>query len=89
MISLAVARIVADHFINAARTPGDRREIDHYEFEQGFVFWEVEPPGPDPLRPPASVGAGCVVVDRITGEPSSWPAMAAVEIARRYPEGSA
>ena len=58
--------------------------IGAYAFDDGFVLWAETPPPADPTVPPATVGDGCIVVDRETGAVSHWPPMAAVEIARRY-----
>lgn len=84
MIDLPQATSIADRWINGSRQEHDRREIGVYEFARGFVFWELNPPQADPSRPPESVGAGCIVVDRETGEPTFWPPLPALLIAQRY-----
>jgi hypothetical protein len=51
------------------------------EFDLGFVFWPLSPPGG---RSP--VGTGRIVVDKETGETTVWPSVPVGDVIARYRE---
>ncbi len=78
----ALAR--AERWINEDRPAGQRQEIGLHEFDLGFVVWPIEPAPADTSRPPAAVGGARGVVDRATGELSTWPSLPVPVIVERY-----
>lgn len=84
MIDRAEALATAAWWFEELEPGTDVPEFGCHEFDEGFVLWIVEPPSPDPSRPPASVGTASLVIDRETGELSVWPPLPAAVIAGRY-----
>lgn len=87
MISQEQALATAEGWLN----PGgqERREVRMQEFDLGWVVWAAAPPVErDPVtgkrRPPATIGHSCGVVDRRTGELSTWPSVPVEEVVRMY-----
>ncbi|MEQ4301823.1 SUKH-3 domain-containing protein [Plantactinospora sp. B6F1] len=61
------------------------------EFEAGYVVWDRPPAAPGPLppgsgagQPPPRVGAARGVLDRETGQWSSWPSLPIDDVIRLY-----
>ena len=69
----------------AARGRTGEIELGVYEFDLGYVLWVVEPLRADPSTPP-ELGAARAVVDKQTGELSTWPSLPAQVLAARYRE---
>ncbi|WP_130511954.1 hypothetical protein [Krasilnikovia cinnamomea] len=84
MIDRAAALARADQWINGDRPEDQRHDIGVHEFGTGYVVWAEPPARPDPTRPPDSVGAGCGVIDKQTGDLSFWPPLPATMVAQRY-----
>ncbi|MFF9479259.1 SUKH-4 family immunity protein [Streptomyces sp. NPDC014733] len=87
MISQEQALATAEGWLNPEGQA--RREVRIQEFDLGWVVWAAAPPlERDPVtgkrRPPATVGHACGVVDRRTGELSTWPSVPVEEVVRRY-----
>ncbi|MFI5955624.1 SUKH-3 domain-containing protein [Cryptosporangium sp. NPDC051539] len=61
--------------------PADR--IALREFDHGWVAWVAAPTRVDPAVPPDRVGDARVVVDRESGEVTSWPPLPVDEIIAR------
>ncbi|NBE53698.1 hypothetical protein GUY60_20195, partial [Streptomyces sp. YC537] len=85
------ALAAADGWLNGDAPTAMRREVRTHEFSLGWVVWGAPPPEErDPesgeRRPPAEVDAATAVVDRRTGELSTWPALPVEEVARLYEE---
>ena len=59
-------------------------EIGLEEFAAGYVAWRVEPPAADPTAVPASTGRPTVVVDKETGELTTWSSLPTGVIATQY-----
>lgn len=59
--------------------------LDVFEFDLGYVVWPVRPAG-EAGRPPAVIGGARAVVDRETGELTTWPMLPAPVIAEQYRE---
>lgn len=55
-----------------------------YEFDLGYVVFDVSPEPEDPTRPPPNLGGGRGVIDKETGELSVWPSMPAEVVAQMY-----
>lgn len=51
----------------------DPTTIGIEEFDVGYLIWKLPPPREDPTRPPETVGGAYLVVDKETGDTSSWP----------------
>lgn len=83
MLSEAEASARADAWVNAGDA-GRRREVGLLEFDLGWVVWGKEPPPADRGRPPERIGNAKAVIDRATGELTTWPSLPAAEVARRY-----
>ncbi|MFM9373728.1 SUKH-4 family immunity protein [Streptomyces sp. Da 82-17] len=85
------ARAAADGWLNGDAPTERRREVRMHAFSLGWVVWAAPPPEErDPetgeRRPPAEVDAATAVVDRRTGELSTWPALPVEEVVRLYEE---
>jgi hypothetical protein len=78
MISRAEAETVARGYL------GTDVEIHLEEFELGFMAWKVAPPRPDPTVPPPTSGYATVVVDKETGELTTWGSQPPSFIAEQY-----
>ncbi|MEB8339384.1 SUKH-4 family immunity protein [Streptomyces endophyticus] len=87
MISQEQALATAEGWLNPEGQT--RREVRVQEFDLGWVVWAAAPPMErDPVtgkrRPPATIGHSCGVVDRRTGELSTWPSVPVEEVVRMY-----
>ncbi|MFI6763971.1 SUKH-4 family immunity protein [Streptomyces sp. NPDC050355] len=87
MISQEQALATAEGWLNPEGQ--ERREVRTQEFDLGWVVWAAAPPiERDPVtgkrRPPAAIGHSCGVVDRRTGELSTWPSVPVEEVVRMY-----
>ncbi|TDQ50746.1 SUKH-4 family immunity protein [Actinorugispora endophytica] len=91
MVTHEQAVAIADAWLNGSVPQERRREVRTHEFDLGWVVRAAPaPPGQDPVtggrRPPADVGDACGVVDRGTGELSTWPPVPVEEVVRMYQE---
>ncbi|WP_432835341.1 SUKH-3 domain-containing protein [Dactylosporangium sp. CA-092794] len=66
-----------------ASLPVSGGEVGLYEFDLGYVAWAKVPPS-DPARPPEVIGAPLAVVDKETGELSTWPSLSPQDVAGLY-----
>ncbi|MEV6931461.1 SUKH-3 domain-containing protein [Dactylosporangium sp. NPDC051485] len=66
-----------------ASLPVSEGEVGLYEFELGYVAWAKVPPS-DPAQPPEVIGAPLAVVDKETGELSTWPSLSPQGVAELY-----
>ncbi|MET9291857.1 SUKH-4 family immunity protein [Streptomyces sp. NPDC003077] len=87
MISQEQALATAEGWLNPEGQ--ERREVRMQEFDLGWVVWAAAPPVErDPVtgkrRPPATIGHSCGVVDRRTGELSTWPSVPVEEVVQMY-----
>lgn len=78
----ALAR--ADSWLNGDRPAAQRQEIGLREFDLGYVAWGVEPQRTDPTRPPASTGAARAVIDKSSGELTTFPSLPVEAIIEQY-----
>ncbi|KPC64491.1 SUKH-4 family immunity protein [Streptomyces chattanoogensis] len=87
MISQEQALATAEGWLNPEGQ--EHREVRMQEFDLGWVVWAAAPPiERDPVtgkrRPPATIGHSCGVVDRRTGELSTWPSVPVEEVVGMY-----
>jgi hypothetical protein len=75
-------RRARDWLAEAGRPIGEV-DIEVLEFDDGFVLWPVQPPG-QPGVVPETIGGARAVVDRRTGELTTWPMLPTPVIADRY-----
>ncbi|WP_432985962.1 SUKH-3 domain-containing protein [Dactylosporangium sp. CA-233914] len=66
-----------------ASLPVSGGEVGLYEFELGYVAWAKVPPS-DPDRPPEVIGAPLAVIDKESGELSTWPSLSPQGVAELY-----
>jgi hypothetical protein len=75
----------ARDWVAEAGRPADDIDFEVFEFDEGYVVWPVQPAG-RPGALPETLGGARVVVDRDTGELSTWPMLPTPVIAERYRE---
>ncbi|MFD7640873.1 hypothetical protein ACFV4P_09470 [Kitasatospora sp. NPDC059795] len=80
MITQEQAVAKAQAWLNEGAPEGTAREVKFREFDLGWVVWAAPAPlEVDPVtgevRPPANLGDATGVVDRETGEISTWPSI--------------
>lgn len=61
----------------------DDAEVSLHEFDLGYVAWTPQAAGPSG-GPPSSPGAARAVVDKETGEVTSWPSLPVAVVAEKY-----
>lgn len=81
MINEREAREIVAPWVNQDKEIGDARTVGMQEFDLGWVFWRVLPPGT-----PEDVGSGRAVVDRSNGELTYWPSVPAENVIDLYRE---
>ncbi|MFJ2031294.1 hypothetical protein [Streptosporangium sp. NPDC087985] len=79
------ARAIAEEYFNGARSQGSAAEIRIYTFSEGYVAWSKEPEPDDPGVLPETVGGGCVVIDKATGEIVIRPLLNPETVAEQWP----
>ncbi|MBG0828396.1 hypothetical protein HS041_11525 [Planomonospora sp. ID67723] len=84
-MNLEQARAVAEEYINGVRPLDDALEIGIYAFKEGYVAWPKEPEPDDPAVLPDTVGAGCIVIDKATGEIAIRPLLNPETVAEQWP----
>jgi hypothetical protein len=67
-----------------AHAPSSGGQVGLYEFDLGYVAWVIPPPAPRREGPPTLVGAPRLVIDKRTGELSTWPSLSVQAVAERY-----
>ncbi|MFF4411005.1 hypothetical protein ACFYY8_00675 [Streptosporangium sp. NPDC001559] len=84
-MNLEQARAVAEEYFNGVRGLDAAVEIRIYDFAEGYVAWAKEPEPDDPGVPPDTVGGGCLVIDKATGEITIRPLLNPETIADQHP----
>ncbi len=64
--------------------PSSGGQVGLYEFDLGYVAWAVPPTAPRGDGPPTILGAPRLVIDKHTGELSTWPSLSVQVVAERY-----
>jgi hypothetical protein len=59
-------------------------EMEIEEFDLGYVAWRREPPPEDPTIPPSTVGGTLLVIDKETGEMTTWPNRSSMKVIEQY-----
>ena len=54
------------------------------EYDVGYVAWEFIPPPDDPTRPPDTIGDGFLVIDKESGDVSTWPSWGPTRVMQAY-----
>jgi hypothetical protein len=54
------------------------------EYDVGYVAWEIVPIPDDPTRPPDRIGDGFLVIDKETGDVSTWPSWGPERVMQAY-----
>ncbi|WP_043912539.1 hypothetical protein, partial [Kitasatospora griseola] len=94
MITQDEALAKAQAWLNEGAPEGAGREVRFREFDLGWVVWAAPAPlEVDPVtgqvRPPADLGDSTGVVDRETGELSTWPSIPIEAVIAEYQERQA
>ncbi|MFF4993072.1 hypothetical protein ACFY19_38270 [Streptosporangium saharense] len=84
-MNLEQARAVAEEYFNGVRGLGAAIEIRIYDFAEGYVAWAKEPEPDDPGVLPDTVGGGCLVIDKTTGEIAIRPLLNPETVADQLP----
>jgi hypothetical protein len=84
-LSAEQARALAEEYFNGPLPAEEATEIGVHAFEEGYVAWARPPEPEDPSVLPSTVGGGCVVIDRITGELSIRPLLGPDAVADQWP----
>lgn len=84
-MNLEQARAVAEEYFNGVRGLGAAIEIRIYDFAEGYVAWAKEPEPDDPGVLPDTVGGGCLVIDKTTGEIAIRPLLNPETVADQHP----
>lgn len=84
-VSAEQARVLAEEYFNGPLPAEEATEVGLYAFEDGYVAWAKPPEPEDPSTLPATVGGGCVVIDRVTGEVSIRPLLNPEAVADQWP----
>lgn len=84
-MSAEQARAVAEEYFNGPLPAEEATEVGLYAFDGGYVAWVKVPEPEDPSTMPATVGGGCVVIDRTTGEVAIRPLLNPEAVAAQWP----
>ncbi|WP_043616126.1 hypothetical protein [Nonomuraea candida] len=84
-MNLERARALAEEYFNGVRPPEEALPVGVYGFEGGYVGWVRDLEPDDPARLPETVGGGCVVIDRATGEVVARPLLDPETVAELWP----
>ncbi|AQZ66153.1 hypothetical protein BKM31_36065 [[Actinomadura] parvosata subsp. kistnae] len=84
-MNLEEARALAEEYYNGVRSPGESLPVGVFGFDGGYVAWVRDLEPDDPARLPETVGGGCVVIDRFTGEVVARPLLDPETVAELWP----
>ncbi|NUW36539.1 hypothetical protein HTZ77_34805 [Nonomuraea sp. SMC257] len=84
-MDLDQARAVAEEYFNGVRPVDDPVRVGVHGFGEGYVAWIREPDPDDPATLPGTVGGGCIVIDRVSGEIVSRPLLDPETVAELWP----
>lgn len=83
MVTRDGALQLARAWFSSAGSRADDVELCIHEFELGYVIWQKPPVWP-PGTVPTEVGGTMLVVDRTTGDITTWPLLPAEYVAQQY-----
>ncbi|GGK86321.1 hypothetical protein Sme01_39710 [Sphaerisporangium melleum] len=83
-VSAEQARLLAEEYFNGPLPPDQATEVGLYAFDEGYVAWARPAAPAEPGTLPATVGGGCVVIDRATGEISIRPLLTPETVAEQW-----
>lgn len=83
-MSPETARALAEEWFNGGR--GHAFDVAIYAFDDGFVAWVRDDEPADPTVLPSTVGGGCIVIDRRTGELAVRPLLGPEFVAEQWPD---
>ncbi|TYB67182.1 hypothetical protein FXF51_14910 [Nonomuraea sp. PA05] len=84
-MNLEEARALAEEYYNGVRPPEEALPVGVFGFDGGYVAWVRDLEPDDPARLPETVGGGCVVIDRFTGEVVARPLLDPETVADLWP----
>ncbi|MCA2221312.1 hypothetical protein [Nonomuraea aurantiaca] len=84
-MNLEQARALAEEYFNGARRVDDSVSVGIYGFNEGYVAWVREPDLDDPATLPSTVGGGCIVIDKVSGEVVTRPLLDPETVAELWP----
>ncbi|MGN9838605.1 hypothetical protein ACTMTI_10850 [Nonomuraea sp. H19] len=84
-MNLGQARALAEEYFNGVRPPDEALPVGLYGFHDGYVAWIPELDPDDPARLPDTVGGGCIVIGRATGEVVARPLLDPETVAELWP----
>jgi hypothetical protein len=84
-MNLEQARALAEEYFNGTRPLDDAWSVGIFRFPSGYVAWVRELDPDDPGRLPETIGGGCIVIDRTTGEVAARPLLDPETVAELWP----
>ncbi|WP_188190701.1 hypothetical protein [Nonomuraea sp. SYSU D8015] len=84
-MNLDQARALAEEYFNGVRPPHEALPVGVFGFHDGYVAWVRELDADDPGTLPETVGGGCIVIDRATGEVVARPLLDPETVAELWP----
>ena len=84
-VNLDQARALAEEYFNGVLAPGEAVQVGVHGFRDGYVAWVRELEPDDPATLPETIGGGCIVIDRATGEVVARPLLDPESVADLWP----
>ncbi|WP_219464307.1 hypothetical protein [Nonomuraea rhizosphaerae] len=84
-MNLDQARALAEEYFNGVRHPDDAVPVGVHGFGEGYVAWVRELEPEDPATLPGTVGGGCIVIDKASGEVVTRPLLDPETVAELWP----
>ncbi|MEV6153951.1 hypothetical protein AB0L53_26745 [Nonomuraea sp. NPDC052129] len=84
-MNLDQARALAEEYFNGVRRADDSVSVGIHGFNEGYVAWVREPELDDPATLPSTVGGGCIVIDKVSGEVVTRPLLDPETVADLWP----
>jgi hypothetical protein len=82
---ISYAQVVqrATEHLNAGRTAAEGSEVEIKEYDVCYVAWRKRPPRRNRRRP-STIGGAVIVIDKDTGEVTTWSGRPSEAIAQDY-----
>ncbi|MFI7640884.1 hypothetical protein [Nonomuraea sp. NPDC049400] len=84
-MNLDQARAIAEEYFNGVRAHAEAVPVGVYGFHDGYVAWVRDLDLDDPATLPETIGGGCIVIDRATGEVVARPLLDPETVADLWP----